>query len=280
MKKREHISRARISKGRMSLKMRVLTFNIRYSRGIDGINTWPHRRSLVYDLIHTLQPDIIGFQEPLQDQMDDLIEMLTGYRYVGVAREDGKKEGEYNPIFYRESYQTESSDTFWLSDTPDTPNRTWEGQTRICTWVRFSKPAQFALMNTHLEYCSLATQMKSASLIISKTGELFDKAPVILTGDFNLCPGTPPHELLGSIFVDTYYRVNGQSGCGRVTFHGFTGKVTLSQFPPGTSPCRIDYIWLKGAIDPLTCSIITDNPGAGVYPSDHWPVVADIEVLC
>jgi hypothetical protein len=54
------------------------------------------------DALAVLDPDIIGFQEVLHSQLEDLRALLgDAYGWVGVGRDDGHRAGEYSPIFYR-----------------------------------------------------------------------------------------------------------------------------------------------------------------------------------
>ena len=64
------------------MKLRMMSMNLRYSQGEDGKNRWANRKELVKEVLQKYSPDIIGFQEPLLDQMQNLIEMLPEYRYV------------------------------------------------------------------------------------------------------------------------------------------------------------------------------------------------------
>ena len=52
--------------------VRVMSFNIRYGTARDGANAWPNRRELVFDVIRTFEPDILGLQEVLDFQVDEL----------------------------------------------------------------------------------------------------------------------------------------------------------------------------------------------------------------
>lgn len=47
--------------------LRVISMNVRYSRGKDGKNIWTNRKNLVGKILHKYTPDIIGFQEPLHN---------------------------------------------------------------------------------------------------------------------------------------------------------------------------------------------------------------------
>jgi len=251
--------------------------NVRYSRGKDGKNVWANRKSLVRKVLQKYCPDIIGFQEPLLDQMNDLVEMLPGYQYVGVGREDGKKEGEFNPIFYR-NLEIEQSGTFWLSDTPQIPSCTWGGQTRICTWAVISKPVPFAFLNTHVEYEVIQAQINSVELLFNKAKEYAERMPVLLTGDFNYVPGSEPYKILSEYMRDSYLEDPRNKKDNFVTAHNFTGIKTIND---QSDKGRIDYIWLKGDVQVEQSCILFERPGNDpeLYPSDHWPILCDVSFL-
>src|SRR6478735_2254810 len=79
-------------------KLTVMTYNIRLDIAIDSINQWPNRTHKVFDLIHKYNPDVLGVQEALHHQLQDLLKGLPEYTYVGVGRDDGKTKGEYSAI--------------------------------------------------------------------------------------------------------------------------------------------------------------------------------------
>ena len=57
-----------------AVELRVMSFNIRYGTANDGENSWPSRNQLVLDVIAiTTTPDILGIQEALAFQLDELI---------------------------------------------------------------------------------------------------------------------------------------------------------------------------------------------------------------
>lgn len=66
-------------------------------------NGWNQRLPYICGLIRTNFFDIIGTQEVLNSQLNDLLKGLPEYNYIGVARDDGKTQGEYAAIFYRKS---------------------------------------------------------------------------------------------------------------------------------------------------------------------------------
>lgn len=83
------------------LEVRIMTFNIRYGSANDGENHWKKRREMVFDVIRKQKSDVIGLQEALRFQIDEIRQALPMYAEIGVAREDGKINGEYSAILYR-----------------------------------------------------------------------------------------------------------------------------------------------------------------------------------
>ncbi len=115
------------------------TFNIRYDNPADSLNNWKYRKDTVAAFIKANQLDIVGMQEVLHNQLEDLKQRLPEYAEVGVGREDGKTQGEYAPLFYRKDrFEALDSNTFWLSQYPDSVGFIgWDGAcTRIATWAK------------------------------------------------------------------------------------------------------------------------------------------------
>ena len=97
----------------------VMTFNIRYGTAADGENHWFKRRETLFALLREQQADVIGLQEALHHQVEEILAAVPGYAYVGVGRTDGRRAGEYAAILYRTArLQARRSDTFWFSETP------------------------------------------------------------------------------------------------------------------------------------------------------------------
>src|SRR5687767_13798885 len=97
----------------------VMTYNIRYDNPADGINQWSSRKEKVFALIKKYDPDIFGVQEALHHQLTDIQNNCTGYKFIGVGRDDGKDKGEFSAIFYKASrFDVIEQNTFWLSETP------------------------------------------------------------------------------------------------------------------------------------------------------------------
>ena len=117
----------------------VLTFNIRYGTAPDGENAWPKRKEQVFEILRDERVSVIGVQEALREQLDDIKQACPRLGEIGVGREDGKTDGEYSAILYRaDMWKPQKSGTFWLSEMPDVPgSKSWKTAcTRVCTWAR------------------------------------------------------------------------------------------------------------------------------------------------
>src|SRR6187551_1569270 len=124
-----------------SQELNVMTFNIRYNTKNDSLNAWPYRKDNAASQIKFHNVHILGVQEALYEQMMDLSQSLSQYKYVGVGRDDGKTKGEYSAIFYDTiRLKLLGSSTFWLSLTPEVAgSKSWDAAiTRIVTWARFT----------------------------------------------------------------------------------------------------------------------------------------------
>jgi len=249
----------------------LMTFNIRYGTADDGDNVWKNRRDMVTSLIRAELPDVLGVQEALAFQVDELTEAMPGYGWVGVGRDDGERAGEFAPIFYNtDKLRLRQSGTFWLSDTPEVPGSKSYGNTipRICTWACFEtlygeRPRTFFVANAHLDHQSAESRLKSMQQIAAK----LDKAEYVwfVMGDFNCTPESEPiAALLGEGFLDS---ADEDSDVG--TFHGFTGE---------DDGRRIDMILIPDRCEATESEVMTIGGEHGVWPSDHYPVRAIVNI--
>lgn len=158
---------------------------------------WTERRTLLADQILYELPAVIGLQEVLDHQLQDLAALLGGrYDYVGVGRDDGQRAGEAVPIFYRrdlfERVGEPSVEHFWLSETPDVPGSiSWDAsQTRMATLVHLAplgSPREHVhAINTHFDDRGVVSREKASGVILERLAPLMAKGELILlTGDLN-----------------------------------------------------------------------------------------------
>ncbi len=264
--------------------IRVMSYNIRYNNPGDGINAWPHRKDHVAEMIgDKYKADFAGLQEARKEQIDDLVERLPDYDWFGVGRDDGWQGGEFTPIFYRKDcFQLLQTDTFWLSETPRIPgSKSWDAAiTRIVTWGKFKdlKTDQiFYHFNTHFDHRGRKAREESAELLWRKVKEIAGDAPSFITGDFNVRETSKTYLILTgaeseSDLIDArYVSMNAHRG-PTSSSSGRNGWTEL-----GPSESRIDYIFMREGVQVLNHSILDDQYD-GRYPSDHLPVLAEIEI--
>ncbi|PZE20983.1 endonuclease/exonuclease/phosphatase family protein [Paenibacillus xerothermodurans] len=255
----------------------AMTFNLRYENSSDpSPHTWDERVPTIKKMINMKNPDIIGTQEVLYTQLQDLENTLPEYNWIGLGREGGNR-GEYSASFYKEKdYTVLEYDHFWLSDTPQViGSKTWGNNIpRMVTWAKFldkKSNQQFYFVNTHFDHQSANAREKSAELMLQVTKEFDPELPVILTGDFNTAPDTLPHQILTNdgAFDDLWgtaeTRINEHLG----TFNGFHDATG------GGPDRRIDWILGKGNLTTNEIEIVNYQKN-GQFPSDHFPVIADI----
>ncbi|KAF8610547.1 hypothetical protein BDV93DRAFT_463551 [Ceratobasidium sp. AG-I] len=164
-----------------------------------GERPWFERRAPLADQVLWENPSVIGFQEVLWNQIGDLAALLgDGWDWVGVCRNDGVRQGEAVPIFWRKDVaQLKSVEHFWLSTTPDKPGSVgWDaGQTRMATLASFTtidNALPFFVFNTHYDERGLQARTESSKLILKHVNELVEKSSttsspplVFLVGDLN-----------------------------------------------------------------------------------------------
>ena len=275
--------------GADGLALRVMSFNIRYGTANDGENRWENRRRMVFEVIGNQRSDVVGLQEALRFQIDQIIEAVPAYAMVGVGRDDGETKGEYSAILYRtDRFKVGESGTFWLSDTPQVPGSiTWGNAcTRICTWARFIENKSgraFYLFNTHLDHVSQPSRQKSAALLAQRIHSRKHAEPFVLTGDFNVGEDNPvvtylkgktapgradEREAKNPVPVVDTFRVLHSEATAVGTFNGFKGN---------REGDKIDYVFTPPGVKVLSADILRDNV-AGRYPSDHFPVTAQLRL--
>ncbi len=275
------ISAAPAKSAKASPPWRVMSFNVRYATAPDGEDAWPKRAENLFRTIETFGPDLVGFQEVVALQQDALVARFPGYGFCGVARDDGKRKGEFSSIAYRKDrFSVVAEGTFWLSETPEViASKSWDTSlTRICTWVRLKETAtgrEIFFANTHFDHRGVQARRESAKLISRRATELAQGLPAILTGDFNLNEDDPGYAQLvrppeaGAIrWIDSYRTLHPQRSPEEASFNGFKGTVKGS---------RIDFVFHTAEFK-ATAGEIVRTAYAGRYPSDHYPVTAVLEL--
>jgi endonuclease/exonuclease/phosphatase family metal-dependent hydrolase len=257
----------------------VMSFNIRLDTETDGINQWKNRTDKVIALIKKNNPDLLGVQEALHNQMMDLQKGLAEYEFIGVGRDDGKEKGEYSAIFYKkDKFEVQFQKTYWLSETPSIPgSKSWDAAiTRVVSFALLKDKItnkSFLYANTHFDHIGKEARKNSATLIkIFQSGFIagaaFEKTvkeiPLLISGDFNSEPTDEPYQaMIDGNDIPLFDARPATDLTG--TFCGFEiGKIE----------CRtIDYIFHSSQWKASNYKVIQEHDGK-YYPSDHLPVMA------
>ena len=268
-----------------NLQLRVMSFNIRYGTANDGENRWENRCEMVFDVLHDNKPDVVGLQEALRFQIDQIRKALPEYGQVGVGRNDGKTKGEYTAILYlTERFSVDESATFWLSNTPAVPgSRHWGNSIpRICTWARMVEKKTgraFYIYNTHLDHKSQPSRERSVVLLTSRINDRRYLEPCVVTGDFNAGENNPAILYLkGKIALSTEDKGKFSNPVPmldtfRLLHPGAQEVGTFNRFGGRRNGEKIDFIFVPPGVRLLEAEIIRTERN-GRYPSDHFPVSA------
>lgn len=245
--------------------LKLISFNIRYDNPLDGEHRWENRRDACARMIDTYLPDAFGVQEALVNQLEELDLLLPDYTWVGEGRNPGMESNEHTAIFFRKNkFMLTGSNTFWLSETPDTISRGWDARyNRTATWVKLYNQEtgkEFVFMNTHLDHKGQIARSESTKLIVEKLRAISgDSIPVFVAGDFNALPSDTLFIPLKKWLKDT--RMEIAPADSTQTTNGWGNE------PPHKV---IDYLFFQGA-NPLGYKVITENFGVP-YISDHYPI--------
>lgn len=261
------------------LRVTAMSYNIRFATANDGDNHWDKRRDLALDVFERADADVVGMQEMLGSQLEEITARFPRYAAIGVGRDDGRTAGEYSAILYRhDRFAVDQSGTFWLSGTPSViASITWgNAVTRICTWARLVEHASgkaFYVYNTHYDHVSQPSREKSSFLITEHIARRDHNDPVVLMGDFNAGETNPAI----THFTD---RSEGSTGPGlvdpfRVLHPDATEVGTFNAFRGRRDGQKIDFILVEPETKVLEAAI-DDHSEDGRYPSDHFPVTATV----
>jgi endonuclease/exonuclease/phosphatase family metal-dependent hydrolase len=253
--------------------LRVMTFNIRYGTAPDGPDAWPLRRPLALRVISDFDPAVLGMQEALRFQLDEIERALPQFGEAGVGRDDGVTAGEYAAILFdRRRLELREQGTFWLSDTPALPgSMTWGNRyPRVATWAHLQDRllgATFYVFCTHWDHESQPSREASAHLMLERIAARAEaRDPLLVVGDFNSGEQNPAFRmLLAAGLADTFRAIHPQA-TEVGTFHAFHG---------GRGGDKIDAVLTTPEWRVLDAGIVHTSEG-GRFPSDHFPVTATV----
>lgn len=249
---------------------KLMSFNVRYQNNDDNVagNGWSKRCKGVYEMIRVQQPLVMGTQEMLISQRHDILTNVTGYKAIGVGRDDGAEKGESMSIFYQaDSVDVVKWGTFWLSPSPDVPGvKGWDAAcVRTCTWARLKHKRlgkEFFYFNTHLDHKGKVARTEEMKLIEKKMAELNpDGLPCAFSADFNTDENDAIFDSIKKTMLNARNAADVSDSHG--TYNGFGNS----------SGKKIDHIWYNG-LGVLEYKTVTGGFAGVTYISDHCPIYA------
>ncbi len=257
--------------------IKVASFNLKRDSFFARQNRWRTRRELVRKMIEESGATIIGVQELLPSMEEDIRAMLEDYSVFGFGRTRKLKNEESAILFKGKPTDVKFNKTFWLSKKPEKygSRAYFSIFPRICTvcelYVRhFGR--RIRVFNTHFDHVCPMARTLSVKIILEYMHKLntIEKLPTILMGDLNCKPDSKPIRILSEnlhtfddIKLTNIYQSFDAEDI-RNTYHGFKGK--YKEQP-------IDYIFVSEEFE-IDDAYIDTTAIDGMYPSDHFPLVA------
>jgi endonuclease/exonuclease/phosphatase family metal-dependent hydrolase len=249
---------------------------------------WEERRQAIAATLAGVQPDLCGFQEVWGGPAENLAVDLAGrlgmhwcWVEAGKVRDPGGTELFIgNAILSRWPITTQEACALPVSVSDEA---------RVAVHARIDAPGgALPLFTTHLTYgpgrsALRAAQVRALARFVEEHSGGCAYPPVV-TGDLNAEPGSDEMRLLGGLLADPAvpglvlldawrYADPGDPGFTWDLRNGYQGD---SQIPDS----RIDYILVglprqgRGRVESVR--LAGTAPVDGVWPSDHFAVVADL----
>jgi endonuclease/exonuclease/phosphatase family metal-dependent hydrolase len=252
------------------------TYNLRYDNPRDSGNLWVDRAPVVINLIRFHDFDVLGTQEGLKKQLDDISNALPEYTRYGKGRDDGGDKGEHSAIYFKkDKFNVLKKGDFWLSQTPDKPSLGWDATccNRICSWVQLEdkkSKKRFYFFNAHFDHQGKQARVESGKLMLQKIKEIAGNEPAIFTGDLNGDHNSEWYQTVAnsSALKDTYRQVK-YPYANNASFNAFGSSKNRTEI--------IDHIFTTRHFEVEKWGVLTDTY-FGKFPSDHFPVLVKVKL--
>lgn len=277
-------------------RIRIMSFNmlLNYSEShLDVVDHWENRKERVISYIQYAHPDVIGSQELQSDQLDDILCAIGDeYHYYGLGTKDGIKEGDIPAIFYcKNRLELVKGQTFYFSETPYKISNGPFGKKNTFTLCQFRDKKtdhQFIILNTHFSFGNVEQRhYEACKLREFLLGNRFE-LPLLITGDFNTFPFRQELDLPfydGDKIIGVIEE-GGVIDSLKTSLFGHFGPISSTNFcakekkpfcSEGDPGIILDHIFVNKRIRVLSHGI---DPAKvdGHFPSDHFPVIADIVI--
>ncbi|MGB7326307.1 MAG: endonuclease/exonuclease/phosphatase family protein [Rubripirellula sp.] len=256
---------------------KVMTYNVRYLNKGDGLDVWGNRSETVIATI--TKADIVGLQESVLKQLNEVKAGTPEFHWFGVGRDDGKEGGEFAAVgFRRDRFKAVDQGTLWLSETPEiVGSKGWDAALpRTLTWVLLedvSNSKQWYILNTHFDHRGSLARENSAKGIAQLVDRKAGKIPVVVMGDLNANVDSVPLKNLCSGSVVPLRDARDQSSAPAT---GPTG--TFNGFKAIEDGRRIDHILVSDKVNVHSHQTLNPLTSQGRFASDHLPVMVEVSL--
>lgn len=253
-------------------QIRLMSANVRcYSPTDLGKRSWFYRAALLVQNVTAEAPDVIGFQEVTPLHYRYLSENLIGYDSV-IAYRDGRLLSEGCPVFYNTArFTLTDKGSFWLSETPERSSKAWGAAfPRVCSYVILEEKQSgrtLVVFNTHLDHVSDEARIRGIGVVLDKLRS-FGDLPCVLMGDLNAGEDSATYRAAVAQFDDAKYRTDDPPK-----------GPTYQKWGQAPERENIDYFLISKTGIAVSDYRIVDTLYDGVYPSDHFPIATQIELV-
>lgn len=274
-----------------TFRVRAGSYNIRCIADKDTDDrAWSNRKGNLASLVKDISFDVVGFQEVRETQKTYLNSNLSGYTlFAGTI----SGSSEYLPVAYKSSrFERIDGGTFWLSDTPNNKSKFSDSQYyRICTWVLLRDKTTLGRMifaNTHLDLVDSVRPKQMRVVMNFLKSYISDGVHPVVVGDMNCYEKESTIVEATGTLRDAAIEADAVSGPWR-TYNAWTyvdpAKEPTTEYAltlpvSGRNPLggkRIDFVLVSDFAQVDSYVVRNDTqPNKEVYPSDHYPVYADL----
>jgi endonuclease/exonuclease/phosphatase family metal-dependent hydrolase len=268
-------------------KLRLMTYNMLYNvkEAEDKLPPkyrWEQRKPRLLAYLMHANADIIGSQELQEDQLQEIVhELGNTYGVYGEATRQNEGRSDTNAIFYNKNRLE-----LIFAKTIPYQDHQYQNAFTYCSFKDRLTNTTFSVINTKLSWNSPDRRLAEATQLNIFSTVLPANDPIIILGDFNLYPFILHKH---NIFFDGDYVAQVLEGdnlkdAKKISIFGHFGplcsitnsKETLQPFVGAQLPGFIlDRILVNDRVKVFTHGIDTAKVD-GEFPSDHFPVIADV----